>query len=64
MSPALIANYVYDLAKSYNSFYQSNIILKLEDENVKQFRLNISDLTAKTIKKSLELLGIGTVNRM
>lgn len=64
LSPALIANYVYDLAKSYNSFYQSNIILKLEDENLKQFRLNISDLTAKTIKKSLELLGIGTVNRM
>ncbi|MFP8893218.1 arginine--tRNA ligase [Chryseobacterium sp. EZn1] len=64
LSPALIANYIYDLAKSYNSFYQSNIILKLEDENLKQFRLNISDLTAKTIKKSLELLGIGTVNRM
>lgn len=64
LSPALIANYVYDLAKSYNSFYQSNIILKLEDENLKQFRLNISDITAKTIKKSLELLGIGTVNRM
>ncbi|WP_433625245.1 arginine--tRNA ligase [Chryseobacterium cucumeris] len=64
LSPALIANYVYDLAKSYNSFYQSNIILKLEDDNLKQFRLNISDITAKTIKKSLELLGIGTVNRM
>ncbi len=64
LSPALVANYVYDLAKSYNSFYQSNIILKLEDENLKQFRLNLSDITAKTIKKSLELLGIGTVNRM
>ncbi len=64
LSPALVANYVYDLAKSYNSFYQSNIILKLEDENLKQFRLNLSDLTAKTVKKSLALLGIGTVNRM
>jgi Arginyl-tRNA synthetase len=64
LSPALIANYVYDLVKSYNSFYQSNPILKLEDENLKQFRLNLSDLTGKTIKKSLELLGIGTVNRM
>ncbi|UWX60502.1 arginine--tRNA ligase [Chryseobacterium oranimense] len=64
LSPALIANYVYDLAKSYNSFYQSNIILKLEDENLKQFRLNLSDLTAKTVKKSLALLGIGTVGRM
>lgn len=64
LSPALVANYVYDLVKSYNSFYQNNPILNQEDENVKQFRLNISDLTAKTIKKSLELLGIGTVNRM
>ncbi|MCS3871406.1 arginyl-tRNA synthetase [Chryseobacterium ginsenosidimutans] len=64
LSPALIANYVYDLVKSYNSFYQSNPILKSEDENVKQMRLNLSDLTAKTIKKSLQLLGIGTVNRM
>ncbi|MGE8554817.1 MAG: arginine--tRNA ligase [Chryseobacterium jejuense] len=64
LSPALVANYVYDLVKSYNSFYQNNPILNQDDENMKQFRLNISDLTAKTIKKSLELLGIGTVNRM
>ncbi|MGE8434284.1 arginine--tRNA ligase [Chryseobacterium joostei] len=64
LSPALLANYVYDLVKSYNSFYQNNPILNQDDENIKQFRLNVSDLTAKTIKKSLELLGIGTVNRM
>ncbi|MCD0457651.1 arginine--tRNA ligase [Chryseobacterium sp. LC2016-27] len=64
LSPALVANYVYDLVKSYNSFYQSNIILKLEDENLKQIRLNLSNLTAQTIKRSLSLLGIGTVNRM
>lgn len=64
LSPALVANYVYDLVRSYNSFYQSNIILKLEDEKLKQFRLNLSELTAKTIKKSLTLLGIGTVDRM
>ncbi|WPO91716.1 arginine--tRNA ligase [Chryseobacterium sp. HR92] len=64
LSPALVANYVYDLVKAYNSFYQNNPILNQEDENVKQFRLNISDITAKTIQKSLELLGIGTVNRM
>lgn len=64
LSPALVANYIYDLVKAYNSFYQTNNILKLEDENLKQFRLNLSDLTAKTIKKSLHLLGISTVNRM
>jgi arginyl-tRNA synthetase len=64
LSPALVANYVYDLVKSYNSFYQNNQVLNLEDKNITQFRLNLSDLTAKTIKKSLQLLGIGTVNRM
>lgn len=64
LSPALIANYVYDLVKTYNSFYQSNPIMIQEDENVKQMRLNLSDLTAKTIQKSLQLLGITTVNRM
>ncbi|WP_374461723.1 arginine--tRNA ligase [Chryseobacterium taeanense] len=64
LSPALVANYVYDLVKTYNSFYQSNPIMNQEDENIKQIRLNLSDLTAKTIKKSLSLLGITTVNRM
>ncbi|WP_294283527.1 arginine--tRNA ligase [uncultured Chryseobacterium sp.] len=64
LSPALIANYLYDLVKAYNSFYQTNPVMKLEDENIKQLRLNLSDLTAKTIQKSLSLLGIKTVNRM
>lgn len=64
LSPAQVANYVYDLVKSYNSFYQSNPIMILEDEKLKQFRLELSDLTGKTIQKSLSLLGIGTVNRM
>ncbi len=64
LSPAQVANYVYDLVKTYNSFYQNNPILILEDENDKQFRLELSDLTGKTIKKALALLGIGTVNRM
>lgn len=64
LSPAQIANYVYELVKAYNSFYQSNIILKLEDEQLKNFRLSLSDLTAKVIKKALRLLGIETVNRM
>lgn len=64
LSPALVANYVYDLVKSYNSFYQNNNILNQEDENIKNFRLELSSLTGKTIKKGLELLGIGTVDRM
>jgi len=64
LSPAVVANYVYDLVKSYNSFYQNNPILNQDDENTRQFRLELSDLTAKIIKKGLKLLGIGTVDRM
>lgn len=64
LSPAHVANYVYDLVKTYNSFYQNNQILSQEDPEIVQFRLNLSDITGKTIRKSLELLGIGTVNRM
>ncbi len=64
LSPAIVANYVYEVVKSYNSFYQNNPILNNEDENVKDFRLKLSEITGKTIKKSLSLLGIGVVNRM
>ena len=64
LSPALVANYMYDLVKSYNSFYQNNPILNQDNENTKQFRLELSALTGKTIKKGLSLLGIGTVDRM
>ena len=64
LSPALVANYVYELVKSYNSFYQNNPILNQENENTKNFRLELSALTGKTIRKGLELLGIGTVDRM
>jgi len=64
LSPALVANYVYELVKAYNSFYQNNPILNQDDEQAKQFRLQLSDLAGKTIKKSLSMLGINVVNRM
>lgn len=64
MSPALIANYVYELVKLFNSFYQNNPILKNEDENVKNFRLYLSQWVANTIQNSLRLLGIGVLERM
>ncbi|TDX83085.1 arginine--tRNA ligase [Epilithonimonas xixisoli] len=64
LSPALVANYVYELVKSYNSFYQNNPIVKQEDLDAKQFRLQVSDLVGKTIKKALTMLGINVVNRM
>lgn len=63
LSPSLIANYIYDLVKAYNSFYQNNPILNQENDT-KILRLYLSNLTAKTIKKGLNLLGIDVVNRM
>lgn len=63
-SPALIANYTYDLVKEYNSFYQSVSILGEEDETKKIFRVQLSDKVAKTIKNAFQLLGIEVPNRM
>ena len=64
LSPALIANYVYELVKLFNSFYQNNSVLKAEDENVKNFRLYLSQWVANTIQSALRLLGIGVPERM
>ena len=63
-NPALVANYVYDLVKSFNSFYQSLPILKSAFEDKKTFRVELSKLVGITIKNALSLLGIGVVNRM
>ncbi|MBP5498139.1 MAG: arginine--tRNA ligase, partial [Muribaculaceae bacterium] len=57
-SPALIANYVYDLAKEYNQFYHDHSILREEDEAVRSFRLRLSGMVADVIKRALYLLGI------
>ncbi|WP_448606605.1 arginine--tRNA ligase [Paenimyroides ceti] len=63
-SPALIANYTYDLVKEYNSFYQSVPILGEEDEVKKIFRVQLSDKVGKTIKNAFRLLGINVPERM
>ena len=63
-SPALIANYTYDLVKDYNSFYQSVSILNAEEENTKIFRTQLSKKVADTIKTAFELLGIQVPERM
>ncbi len=63
-NPALIANYVYDLVKIFNSFYQSLPILKSAFEDKKTFRVELSKLVGITIKNALSLLGIGVVDRM
>ncbi|MDA9357190.1 arginine--tRNA ligase [Flavobacteriaceae bacterium] len=63
-SPALIANYIYDLVRGFNSFYQSLPILKTSFEDRKVFRLQLSKSVSYTIKNALNLLGIGVVQRM
>lgn len=63
-SPAIIANYVYELVKLYNQFYHDYPILKEEEKNTMVFRLKVSDLTGKIIESSLSLLGIGVPERM
>lgn len=63
-SPALVANYTYDLVKEYNSFYQSVSILGETDEVKKIFRVQLSDKVAQTIKNAFALLGIEVPNRM
>ena len=63
-SPAIIANYVYDLVKEYNSFYQSIPILAAEDKNEKHFRVQLSNKTGEVIKNAFGLLGIEVPERM
>jgi arginyl-tRNA synthetase len=63
-SPALIANYCYDLAKEYNQFYHDYSILKEEDANVRALRLSISAVVARTLKTGVALLGIEMPERM
>jgi arginyl-tRNA synthetase len=63
-SPALIANYTYDLVREYNSFYQAVSILGEEDLDKKIFRVQLSKKVADTIALAFQLLGIDVPERM
>ena len=63
-SPALVANYTYDLVKEYNSFYQTVSILGEENHDVKVFRVQLSNKVATIIKSAFQLLGIEVPERM
>ena len=63
-SPALIANYTYDLVKEFNSFYQNVSILGADHLNEKIFRVQLSKKVALTIKNAFRLLGIEVPERM
>ena len=64
LSPAIIANYIYDLAKVFNQFYQELPVLKEENNDKKLLRLFITSFVGSTIKKSMKLLGIEVPQKM
>jgi len=63
-SPAIVANYIYELAKAYNKFYHEKSILQAEDNELKKFRLQLSAASAKIISRGMDLLGIDVPERM
>ena len=63
-SPALMANYVYDLVKEYNTYYQNTAILTAESEELINFRLGLSVKVGEVIKTSMRLLGLNVPDRM
>ncbi len=64
LDPALLANHIYFIAKSFNSFYAENSITQAETEELKNFRLLLSDLTGNILKRGMKLLGIEVPDRM
>ena len=64
LNPSVIANYIFHLAKTFNSFYTEHSIANAESEEKKQLRLRIATMTANVIKSSMQLLGISVPERM
>jgi len=63
-NPALIANYSYELAKEYSQFYASHYILNEGNEDLRNFRLNLSNQVGRFLEKALNILGIEVPERM
>ena len=63
-NPSLLVNYIYDLTKEYNSYYQSVSILNINNIDLKVFRLSLSEMVGRVIKTSMILLGIDVPERM
>ncbi len=63
-SPAMVANFIFDLAKEFNQFYQECSILKEPDADRRMFRLQVCDMVAALLRNASELLGIGMPERM
>jgi arginyl-tRNA synthetase len=63
-SPAVVANYIYDLAKEYSQYYHDTPILKEESKEVMHFRLQLSNTVGIVIKSGMQLLGIEVPDKM
>ena len=63
-SPAMIANYIYELCKNFNQFYQECSIMKEPDEKRREFRLQLAAMTARLLRNAGELLGMQMPERM
>ncbi len=64
LSPAVIANYAYELAKEFNQYYHDTPILKEENEAVLKYRLELISVMARTLRSAMGLLGIQLPERM
>lgn len=64
LNPAILAQYIYSLAKAFNRFYHEHSILNEPDENKKNLRLALSVMTGRVLKQGLQLLGIEPTDRM
>jgi arginyl-tRNA synthetase len=64
LSPALLANYAFELSKTYNKFYHDCPIMREEDARMRAFRLKLSEKTGEWIRESLALLGIEMPEKM
>mgnify|MGYP001250150937 FL=1 len=63
-SPSILCNYVYDLSKTYNSFYQEEKIFDGRNNETTSFKIALSDMTSSVIRESLNTLGMDVVNKM
>ena len=63
-SPSLVANYVYDLVKEYNTYYQNTSILTAKNNELINFRLSLSDKVGEVIQTAMRLLGVSVPDRM
>ena len=63
-NPAVVANYIYELTKLFNQFYNECPVLKEENNTIKEFRIKLIDKTSEIIKNGMLCLGIDVPERM